>query len=437
MTGRVRRAGETRGATRIVGHTLGWRLSKVAAALGLILLVPGASSAQDGGNSRRRGLFRLGPLYVTPTLRVGQIGYDSNVFYSATERTGDFVARGGPGLELLLPVGSTVDIGARGGVDILYFAKVESERRATWNGLGFLRFSGSRTRAELTGGYEETFRRPDFEIDDRVFEATRRADVSVERRLGRNRLRAGFSAQRLGVERDQVSDADDLARNLNRTTYRGRLGFGIGLTPKTSLIVEADHQVDDFLLNPSRDTSSNRLYGGFEIASLTRLSGSALAGARVLRQQATASERWFPYIDVDLRYRFGPRTAIALFVRRDQRFSAFSATTGTQTSKQSTNELALGRQLWGPVEIRLFGGLRQLQTDGAIAQTDATAAVREDDEWYGGANLGVRFRDWFRVGVEARYSDRNSNFSDFGVEGLIVGVTVSAVPGDIIDLITP
>ena len=93
------------------------------------------------------GLFRLGPVYVTPTLTIGQIGIDSNVFYAATDRQVDFVADGGPGLELRVPVGQSVLIGADGGVGFLYFAKTESQRRTTGHARVFLNLEGSRTGA--------------------------------------------------------------------------------------------------------------------------------------------------------------------------------------------------------------------------------------------------------------------------------------------------
>jgi hypothetical protein len=145
-----------------------------------------------------------------------------------------------------------------------------------------------------------------------------------------------------------------------------------------------------------------------------------------------------PYYDVNLRYRLGSRTAVSFTLSRDQNFSAFQALSGSQTSKQLASELAMGRRLWGPVDIRLFGGLRQFETDGGVDLGGAEApAVREDEEWFGGANLGFRLRNWFRIGVEARYSDRDSTFEDFGVDGLLVGVTVSATPGDIVDLMAP
>jgi hypothetical protein len=370
---------------------------------------------------------------------VGQVGYDSNVFYTQSGRTGDFVADGGPGLELLLPLGASVDLGGKGGVNYLYFVDTESQRRATWLTEAFLRFETPKTLASVTGSRSESFRRPEFEVDDRIFETNRRAAVGFRRDVGRNQVAAGFEARRLEVDEGQLFGGSDLARNLSRSTYRARLGFEIGLTPKTSLVIEADQQADRFLFESARDADSNRVSGGFRVESTTRLSGRAVAGARRFRARRGDVDRWFPYVAVALRYRLGPRTAMALSVSRDQEFSAFTADAGTQTSKRLTSELALGRHLWGPMEIRVFGGLRKLETDGAVEllldDGSRSTGVRKDDEWYGGGNLGFRFRNWFRVGLEARYSDRNSSFADLGVDGLLLGVTVTATPGDLIDLV--
>lgn len=376
---------------------------------------------------------------MTPTFLVGQVGYDSNVFYTQDHRTGDFVADGGPAVEVVLPMGSSFEIGGVGGVNFQYFAETESQRRTTWRTEAFARYESPRTGFDLGASRVERFRRPDFEVSDRIPELTRQATVTLRRALGRNEVRAGFEARRLKIDAGAEYRGADLARNLNRTTYRGIAGLRLALTSKTSFVIEGDHQADRFLVASSRDLDSNRLYGGFQIESATRLSGRAVAGGRRLQPLETGAAQWFPYVAIGLRYRLGPKTAVRLAVDRDQEFSAFEASEGTQTSRRLTSELALGRQLWGPVDIRLFGGYRQFETDGAIEieQDDGTRRtdVRSDDEWFGGANLGFRFRSWFRVGFEARYSERNSNFDDLGVEGLLLGVTITATPGDLIDLV--
>ena len=81
-----------------------------------------------------RACFEQEPFYLTPYLHIGTLGVDTNVFYSATERQTDFTASGGPGLEIVRPFGRESRFVVDGGLDYLYFAKTESQRRL--NGYG-------------------------------------------------------------------------------------------------------------------------------------------------------------------------------------------------------------------------------------------------------------------------------------------------------------
>ena len=76
-----------------------------------------------GGRARRSpGLVRVGSFYLTPYLRIGTLGVDTNVFYTPTERQTDFTASGGPGLEVVRPFGSRSRLRLDGGLDYVYFA---------------------------------------------------------------------------------------------------------------------------------------------------------------------------------------------------------------------------------------------------------------------------------------------------------------------------
>ena len=76
-------------------------------------------------------MWRIGPFYLTPKLRIGSIGLDTNVLYTPTERTTDISASGGPGLELVLPLGASGRFYTEGFLDYIYFVKTESQRRLT------------------------------------------------------------------------------------------------------------------------------------------------------------------------------------------------------------------------------------------------------------------------------------------------------------------
>src|SRR5687768_17712118 len=86
-----------------------------------------APSTEPGGP----GALRLGPAYFTPSLRISSLGLDTNVFYTATDRRTDFIAHGGPGLEMVLPLRGAFRLRADGTLGYLYFARTKSQRRLT------------------------------------------------------------------------------------------------------------------------------------------------------------------------------------------------------------------------------------------------------------------------------------------------------------------
>lgn len=52
--------------------------------------------------------FRLGSVHLTPVLAITQATYDNNVFGTAENPTGDFLATASAGLGLILPLGRDV-----------------------------------------------------------------------------------------------------------------------------------------------------------------------------------------------------------------------------------------------------------------------------------------------------------------------------------------
>ena len=72
------------------------------------------------------------------------LGVDTNVFYTAFDRRTDFIAHGGPGLEMVVPLHGALKLRAEGTLGYLYFARTASQRRLTGDGLGRLAYEGVR-----------------------------------------------------------------------------------------------------------------------------------------------------------------------------------------------------------------------------------------------------------------------------------------------------
>lgn len=399
--------------------------------------MPTTSSPEVGAVRERWGLLRLGPVYLTPRLRIGTIGLDTNVFYTASDRRADFTASGGPGLEIVLPVRSSLRVSAEGGVDYIYFLRTESQRRLAGDGKGRVDLVGAQAGAGLEASYRRTFSRPSFEVDRRIVQDQQQARADGRLDVGtRLQVRADATATRLDVPDGQEFGGADLRRAFSRDTYFGRLTTAYRLTPKTSFLLEGDHQADRFAIERVRDADSNRLGAGFEIVSTALLSGRAVAGVRSFRLRDTGSsgsrDTVEPYAAVDLTYHFGPRTRLGFAYSRDLQFSAFTPTSGRPTVLMEVYRVRIDKGLVGALDLQLFGGLTRLRSDAPITfligPDETVTAVRDDEAWEGGADLGYTFRRHLRIGVAASYTERRSTIADFGIEGLLVGGTIAFTP---------
>ena len=63
-----------------------------------------ASGAGEIDQVRREARSHLGPIYLTPTILLKELGVDSNVFNAAGEQKSDFTFTVGPKVDLWLPV---------------------------------------------------------------------------------------------------------------------------------------------------------------------------------------------------------------------------------------------------------------------------------------------------------------------------------------------
>lgn len=410
-------------------------LACVAATLWTSAVGAGAEEEEDELSvPRRPGLFRLGALYVTPKLRLGTVGIDTNVFYTPTERQTDFTASGGPGLELVLPMGA-LELKVDGGVDYLYYARTESQRRWGGDGHALLTWERGRLLAELEQGFMRSFSRPSFEVDQRVLQDLWTTRGALEMRIAGG-LSTKLEAWRLDNEVEE--DVDYLGADLNAALTReerrlvGELRQAV--TPKTTLVAGGDVQADRYDLDPARDADSNRAYAGFEIESPTRLAGRAVGGLRFYRPRAPAGgpDLHEPYAAVDLQYRFAPRTMLGLRYDRDLVVSAFEPETGSAVLRQSAFGARLQKGLPARMDIEFTGTYTRLESLAPITVVQpsgvAETAVRDDKVWQAGADLGIRLRTHYRLGFGVTYTDRNSTFEDFGIEGLLAGATLHYIP---------
>jgi hypothetical protein len=394
---------------------------------------PGEAEASD-----RLGLLHVGPFWVTPSLRIGRVMLDTNVFYDGTSRTTDITGSVGPGLDIVLPIKSTVRLYGSGYLDYIHYVETEELRRWTGGAAGGLEYDGPRLLVGAEHAYREQFQRPNEEVDERVSRVGRETRIRLQlKSLDRYRfsVRTDLGTRRIEFRQREGYRGADLGANLNRDVHFARLELGYRLTPKTSFVLGGEHEMNRFLVDVSRDADSNPVYAGFEIDSQTRLGGRAVGGVRLFRPvDPTAGRKQVsaPYADVRLQYALSPKTRLELSHHQDLQYSAFQVSGDSPTRRHAAYELRLIKGLFGRLDLWVWGRLTQFETDGEITvvNTDGSTETRVRSDRYreAGANLGYRFRENLRVGISAGYTRRASNFSDLGFDGLLIGATVTYTP---------
>ena len=406
---------------------------------------PTSQADAPAAEEERPGRFRVGPFYLTPYIHIGTLGYDSNALYTATEARGDFTASGGPGLEIVLPIRNVSRFTIDGALDYLYYAEHEEERRLDGYATARLDYDARRDAAPdeyrpsrsafLEERYEETSQRPNLEVDERVPRTLEETRAGLSRPLfGRMGIDLGGARERHEVDEPTEFAGNDLVRTMTGDRYLADAGLRYSITFKTSLAVRGEYQADRFDFDPARDGDFWTLLVGVETDESALIAGHALFGTRIFRPQSSNFELQEPEIDVDAMWNITPRTRLGGAYRRTLGYTAFVVEEG-RTPTQSTRwmEARLEKDLGERFDVKAWGRrtLFATQSEVTVESEDGTitTAKRDDVSYQAGLSFGYRFRSRLRISIDAEYLDRNSNFDDFGIQGLLVGFAVQFTGG--------
>jgi hypothetical protein len=383
----------------------------------------------------RPGLLHVGPFFITPKLRIGTIGVDTNVFYGPTDRRTDLTASGSPGLEIVLPIGESMRFTSNGALDYLYFLRTRSQRRLTGSTGGRFDWKGGRTEVSLQETYGRRFSRPSFEVDRRIVQIQESTRANLRRKLfGRTALAASASRTDTRVPSGESFLGTDLSRTLSTKTYEGDLQLEYAITVKTAFLVEAARAVYRFPFARARDGRFDHARAGLRTSSTALISGQALVGVGWFRpDEDSVDDRRFLDADADLIWHVSPRTRLGGSYRRASRYSAhdmFGAppTVHTEVFGASLEKELVGRRL----DFRVAATATRSMSAGPIALTlsngERRTLIRDETFRTAFGDLGYRFRFRLRIGVTAGYAERRSSVSDLGIDGLIVGGTITFAP---------
>ena len=212
-----------------------------------VLLLPSAALAQDQtpesaiGDVRRDARIHLGPLYATPSVKLKELGVDTNVFNTAVNERSDFTFTLAPKADLWVPMARRALITSTVETDLVWYAKYGSERSVNPQ----FRVRGEAYLHRLTifgeDGYLNTRERPNFEIDLRSRHLENDATAGIDFRVT-PKLSVEAAAVRdiTRYDADALFDGASLQRTLNRDTTGVRLVGRDKLTPLTTLALKVE-----------------------------------------------------------------------------------------------------------------------------------------------------------------------------------------------------
>lgn len=227
------------------------------------------------------GRIRLGPVRLTPSIAVTNLGVDSNVFNEFEDPKRDYVAQVGPKAEFWARLGPRLRVYGSTGVDYHYFHRYESQRSFGTGNIVRLDADVGRLIPFAEGSYTRTRVRPGFEIDARALRTERSGRAGLALRAGSRTtvsVWAGESRFRYGSDEEFLNI--NLGETLNRNSRRAGGGLEVQLTPLTTFIVDGEAGTDRFPLSPQRNAETFRILPGFRFKPFALIDGSLFVGYR-------------------------------------------------------------------------------------------------------------------------------------------------------------
>jgi hypothetical protein len=394
-------------------------------------LSPAVDEPVRSAAAGRWGRYRFGPFYWTPSLHVGTIGLDTNVFYTQTDRQSDLMASGGPALDVVMPLRGSLRADGVGVLDYNYFHRTTEQRHLGGQVVGGLKWGRveDRTRLSIHESWQRSISRPGFEVDLRMENTIESTIAELSRRLfGRYSLVLTGMRMRSEVGEGETFHGVDLRSTLSRVSFSGRASLEYRWTIKTTLFAEAERQHDRFLFDRLRDARWDRVVGGIRTDASALISGHATMGYGWYRRGALIQE--FPTASVDATLNISKRTHVGGSYYRERMYSALATTDGSPILRTTVAGAHFDRDLIWRFNLRLFARRSWLGNHGPIIASfgQYPVTIRRDQIDEAGVDLGYRFRTHLRIGVMAAYTERYSNIADFGVDGLLMGLSVQYNP---------
>ena len=377
------------------------RVAFALAAAGAVL-TPVRVLAQDP-DTPPPGVLVLGPVQLTPSLVVKEMGVDNNVFNEPVDPKTDFTVTATPRADLLFRMRRLrVSFGV--GSDYVYYHKYTSERGTNGAVATRIELDLGRFRPYLSAQWLNTRTRLNAEVDERARhrDATYGAGFSLLI-ASRTHLLGNASRGTIAYEPGEVFRGVDLRQSFDgrRDSLDG--GIGIDLTPLTRFSVLVAREQQRFDLSPDRNSNTWRVSPILNFSPTGLLTGSASVGYRRFHTLSPTLADYSGLVSaVSIGATIYGRHQLQAIVNRDVQYSYDE---NTDYYLGTTIGFTWTTLVVGPVDVR--GTATRNLMDYRAATSDAG---HDTMTTYGGG-VGDRFTTRARLGINVDWSHRDSDRS--------------------------
>jgi hypothetical protein len=381
-----------------------------AAALAIVLPIAPAAAQVPEQDPMESMPIRFGPLGLSPSLAMTDVGVDSNIFNDAAEPRSDFTATLVPRLVARLRAGPML-LSASNATGFVYFHETKEERAVNYSWDARADFSLDRLQPYFGASLIDTRDRLNAELDIRAPRRSTSVAGGARIALGANTA-ATFEARRSHLAFDEgiTFDGVPLSRTMNDRTDVYDAGLLFALTPLTTLRMTTSWQRDRFEESPGRDADSFRIMPALQFDPNALIQGTLAIGYRrfdplgpdLAAYQGLAVQTFLGYTLLE-------RTRFDLRLTRDVQYSfevdePYYLSTGVR--------LDVTHQLVGPFDIRATVGRERL----GYREPGSDSTSRTDTADLLSAGVGYRLRDDIRLGVAWETARRESARPDRGYD---------------------
>ncbi len=305
------------------GKAVSWLRTGIIVVVSVTSIVAMSTSAMaQNSTPPDDARVHAGPVTLSPTIAVTNLGHDNNVYFEADHPRSDFTATVSPAVQGWMSLGQ-MQLTGRSQIDAVYYKELSDLRAIDTDHSGMLQVRLNRLAPYVSGTRALTRHRRNLEIDAPVRRLDQGWSVGADLRLtAKTTVGAAIAKSNVEYEGDTLYFGSDLAELLNRRSTAEHVVFRYELTPLTTIAVEAQRGRDRFVATPDRDSNSWGIAPVVEFKPLALISGRAQIGWRRHRfLDGEIPEFRGVFAQVNLRYTLLGRTQFEVGAQRDLGYS--------------------------------------------------------------------------------------------------------------------